>query len=329
MTTTTFAKDNFPSLSFVDYVSPYTPIGVDDLAPDERSLMLLFLSFVTEIDDIDLSHILLVKAAEGGILKEVYGPSLFKREATLVLKVGGLEFPVGQDKSELRLGQLVGTLSFESEPVKIKVKNDDGEEFDFDLYNATCDFMPLDGTELEFRVRCSWNPLKNPQPGVIKATMRRGESITDFFREVPGEGGTILKMQDLGEGEFKVSGIRKFTGGEYGDSYVLDLTDGQSVWARNNVLDVLKSGWKMPADKPVTLLIANIQQRKEGKYSLDCALKLREPRDPNQPKLAAAKKPNVSVINGTAPVGAKQLVASASGTFKPAGDNTDPDDIPF
>lgn len=322
MTTYSFRKEEFPSLAFEEYLNTWSSLGIEELSPSEAELMTIFLSYAGDYDSLDLSNVLLVKAAEGGILKDVYGPSLFKKQDDqLVLKVGNNEFEVRQEKMSLFVGQLEGTLSFEDRPTKIKLKDANGEEYEVEIYNATCDLMPADGTELEFRVRCSWNSESNPQPGAIKAAMRRGESIARYFRAVPAksEGGNTLKMQDLGEGEFKLAGTRKLAGGKYGDSYILELADGRSVWARGTVAEILKTGWEMPKDTPVSLSIANIRERSEGKFSLDCALRLREPRDPNQPR-GAVRKPNVRPIT---PVPAqRQLVAAAI-------DAELVDDIPF
>lgn len=107
--------------------------------------------------------------------------------------------------------------------------------------------------------------------------MEQGQPIYPFFRSIP-TGTSILKMQELGEGEYLVKDIEEAEPGEYGKNFILHLGNAPSVWARGNVQNLLRRGWKLPQGQPVTLAVNKIQQTSNG-HRVNCALWMIEPRN--------------------------------------------------
>jgi hypothetical protein len=333
-----FTKDNFPSLSFTEFLGPWNQVALEDLSTNEQEFMSVFLSYAAGDDaEPNVEDILLVKAAAGGILKDVYGPSLFQGgDGELILKVGANSFPVKHVGGlEWRVGGLEGQISFESKPIKVKQKDSSGsgEEYEVELYPANLELLPDDGSEWQFNCRCSWDISADPTPAKVKQTMKRGESIAHFFRTVPqpGEGGDTFKMQDLGEGEFAVVSIRVIETKNYGDRYVLKLSDDREVWSRGNVEAVLKDDEcrsnvedALKKERPVTLCITSITQRGDRTY-VDCALRFRAPRAAGE---VVADKPKAAKTVNQQKAAAKS-VAPAGATSKVAVGKVEDKDIPF
>lgn len=313
-----FTNEDFVSLGFNEFLSQWNNIGLEDLAEPEAKMMLNFLNLCNTGDgqELDMDNVLLVKAADGGILKQVYGPGVFRRDDALILKVGGNKFAIEQNKTEMTIGGLVGSLSFESKPVKAKIKDEQGDEQEIEIYPATLDLMPSDGSEQEYRVRCHFDAAVEPMPAAIKSAMRGGKSIAKFFKEpsAGGGNGSTIAMKDLGEGEFAVTEINTVETKDGRTSYTLTLDDDRQVWSRGNVDAQLKSGYQIKEGQPLTLVVANIKVRTDGKTSLDCALRERAPRAAGEKVTPKAK--------ATKPV-EKELVAAVAETVP------DFDDMPF
>lgn len=317
-----FSKDDFSSLSLTEFLGQWNQVGLDDLLPKEQEFMSVFLQYCCSFDDenLDTSDILLVKAGDYGVLKDVYGPSIFRNENDeLVLKCGVNEFPVTHvSKDEFKCGALEGSITFDTKATKVKVKTD-GEEYEVEFYPAVIAFIPNDGVEWQFNVRCSLDPATEVSSTKIKNALRRGESIAHHFRPVPkkGEGGNTIKMQELGEGEFPISGIRKVET-QNGDRYIIELASGESCWSRGNVETVLKDDESrgtieaaLKADKPVTLSVTSVTQKGDKCY-VDCALRFREPRNLEDMKAQAKTKKKSAPQTKEAQAGNKVLATAAA-----------------
>ena len=282
MATFNFDKEMFSSLLGQSLVGGYNTIGMGDLDSDEAGNLYRFIGFLGHsIAPFDDTNVLLVKADSYGVLDAVYGASIFQHpEHGLVLKLGANEFPVEVSKSGFKVGSLEGVITFSDKPVKIIIKDKSGEEKEIEYWGATVDLMPENGDELEYKVKCSWQADKEPKPAQIKSLIKKGESIAEFFRPIPtGNGGGIesIKMQDLGEGVYKLSGFRVVTTNDYGDRFILKLEDGREVWSRGNVdiqLAGSPEGWlKQAGLGNVELIVSSCKQRKDGKWSVSCALR--------------------------------------------------------
>lgn len=333
MGTINFDKDDFATLQLEEFVSQWNPIALDELADSEQDIIMTFWQYASngavsfneagEIQGLDATNILLVKAGAGGILDRIYGPSIFKSvdDEHIVLKMGNNTLEVVQTKDGLKVGQLEGSIRFSDEPIKVKIKNDKGEEEESEFYPGTVEFLPEDGEEWMFNVRLALDPKTSPQPVRIKQAIKKGSSILEYLANAPtpSNGIDTMKMQDLGVGEFGVADIQKVNTQNYGDRFILELTDGRKVWSRGGVDTLLKSGWEKPEGQPLTLQIAEIEQR-GNKYFVSCSLRLREPRlaDSDEVKPTATKKPNVKPVTPAKPQ--KELVAAGTDSL---------DDIPF
>lgn len=286
MTSFQFDTETLSFLSLQEYPDTWNPIGSSDF--DELSELLQsmgdtenlvsawskLLHFVNDIgtaqipeQDFDPENLLLVKA-ENGVLQRVYGPVIFRGlppyDEQLILKVGGNEYQVMQTEDKLQVGNLKGGLRFET------VKTMDGS-----ITKATCS-LRVQGETDTFLIPCALDSETNPDQGVIEAAMEQRQPIHRYFRSIP-TGTSILKMQELGEGEYLVKDIEETEPGEYGKNFILHLVNAPSVWARGNVQNMLRLGWKLPQGQPVTLAINKITQTSNG-YRVNCALWMREPR---------------------------------------------------
>jgi hypothetical protein len=306
-----FDQYDYPSLLNQEWSGQWNRIGLNDLTEKEQEGIETFVVLAATSNpeqEIDWSDLLLVKS-EGEILKDVFGPALSKDPDTqeLILEIGANKFPVAQeDKGNLlRCGSLSGEICFAENAQKIKVKDpNSGEYIEVEYFKSWVEFMPqgegngIEGIEVIFKARCRLEPLSNPQPAAIKTALRRGEAIAKYFKPISGgqsnnngDRPPTFKMPELGVGEYQVRGLQFISNGQYGSSFTIHLTDGREVWARGIALTQIREGFpfEVPEDKkvwevnsncnsPVTLVIATITPRENGKYSVDCALRKRLPR---------------------------------------------------
>lgn len=316
----TFNKDEFASLAFEEFTGKWNPIALSELAEAEAEIIRTFLIYCGAMpagedengaelwEGADPTNVLLVRAAEGGILDRIYGPSLFNKEGEVILKLAGCEFPVSVAGNEFKVGTLSGTLSFASEATKIKIKNDAGEEQEIEYFPATLDLMPDDGTEIEYKVNAQFDI--QVKPPTVKAALKRGASIAEYLKPAPtgnGTGTEVIKMQELGEGEFNVSGYRLVETKENGSRYIVQLSDGTELWSRGMVETQLKDGPSRESiDKaiatgdPICLQITDIKKKGDKTY-LNCVLRLRKAMTPEeQAKAKQAKRANAKPVSATA-----------------------------
>lgn len=340
MGTINFNKDDFASLGLQEFLGQWNQVALEDLNTREQEFMSLFIQYCCNFDDsnVNTSDVLLVKAGDYGMLRDVYGPSIFRTEdGGLVLKAGSNEFPVvHKSGQEFTVGALEGTITFASEPIKAKVKKDN-EEYEVEFQPAVMELLPNDGAEWQFNVKCSLDPSTEISSAKIKQALKRGESIAHHFRSVPkkGEGGgNTLKMQELGKGEFAIGWVRSVET-QNGTRYIIGLEDGTECWSRGNVETVLKDDESrttienaLAESKPVTLSITNVMQ-KGDKWYVDCALRFRAPRVLEEIKPGANKR-KPAPQTAAAQAGNKVLAtAAAAGKKVLTAAVADEDSIPF
>lgn len=274
-------RENFASLSLAEYSGTLNAVGLDNLAPKEAELLSLFLVYVESdllnADAIDYDQLLWVRASADGIFQDVYTPSLKSNgEGGLVLQVGVNKFAVTVEDRELVCGGLSGSIAFGQ---TVKYGRSDGSEIEYQT--GFVDFM-VEGDDRLWRVKCAFDPEKDLKAAAIRRAEKEGDAaaLSQFFK-VAGGGDTrtdTFRMEEIGEGEFLVTGIRSVET-KYGENFILTLSDNREVWSRGAVTTLLRSGWQSPKGLPLTLTISNIRPRGEGKFSIDCALRLRAPRD--------------------------------------------------
>lgn len=299
-----FSKEDFSSLSFVEFPGKWNAVGLSDLSIAEQSILINLMALLPnpiDAEEVDNDDLLLVKA-EKGMLKEIYGPSIFQGEKEgLVFKLGGNEFPVTQEGNEFRCGQLVGELQFADKEIVYKDRSGD-EEIEYPFYPCTCVFYN-DEDEAVYRVRFAVDPVADPKPAKIKALCRKGESVAHFLNPVPVKGqggGEAIKMRDMEVGEWAISDIKALPAGQYGPSWILELEDGRSVWAQGLVKTALAGGYERKPGQPLTLAITRIQPSSNGKVYVDCALRQRPPKGGEPGKPEPQKKQAVKPVAATA-----------------------------
>jgi len=345
MATINFRNEDFPSLAMTQFSGKWNPVAMSELGEEEQDFMLVLLLAASDGGEVNQEDILLVRATEdGALLDRVYGPSVFLDPDTneLVLKVGGNSFPVTIEGQNFRVGSLCGPISFEKDPIKRRIKDKDGDDLEVDYYPATIDLLPDDGTDYEFCVNCALAPELEVTRSKVLQMLKKSESIVGFFNCAPkNEGGSAIKMQDLGVGEYALQSVRSIDG-SYGKSFILMLESGQEVWGRGNVDIVLKSQQArieglLEEGQPVTLVVSKIQPRSDGKYRVDCALMLREPREstssatPTKTKTKTKTRQfNDNVVDkGKAKTEAKTKAKAKKAEPVAAGAGNDTGDIPF
>lgn len=295
MTLIKFDKEDFPSLSLIEYSASLQAVGADQMySPDEQKILVDFLgnlipSFLGE--EIDESQLLWIKASEG-MLSEVYPPSIKALESgEIILQLGVNRFLIEIDKEKEKLicGELKGKIEFEEKEKEVVSKKAD-KVTEIKFRPGYVIFRPPSdlGSELEYKVKLALN-LEIPQKiSAMHQAIEAGD-VAKFasFLNLAKKGGDFaetFKMQDLGLGEFEVVGIRSVEGNFNGapkTSWVLELQDGREVWSRGNCDLMLKRGFQLPSDKPLTLCVTRVEEYKDSKgqskYAVDCGFRLRAP----------------------------------------------------
>jgi hypothetical protein len=111
-TTYEFESQNFPSLTLQEFEETWNDIALYSLPENERKSLeyLLENSGIASSSSYKPDKVLLVKA-EKGILKGVYGPSIFRNGDSIILKVGENATPVEQKGDRLIVGKLKGKIN--------------------------------------------------------------------------------------------------------------------------------------------------------------------------------------------------------------------------
>ncbi len=261
-----FEAENFPWINLrEDLNQTWNNLGLTDLSEMEQEglFKLLTSSGISEQEGFNPESVLLIKAT-GGVPTGVYGPSIFRDGEMIILRVGDNTAEVIQSGDRLTIGNLKGKISVTA------AKDSNGDEYP----KAMVSFVSPD-KEI-FKVRISLDSNAKLSVGDLEASIISEDPIVQFLSQVPGQ---VLKMEKLGIGEFQVKAISSSMG-KYGESYKLHLSDGQVVWAKGNTDLLLKAGFYMEVDTPVTLIITHIEEYAPGKFTVTNALRKRLPKLP-------------------------------------------------
>jgi hypothetical protein len=276
----TFGKENFPSLILREDLSEtWNNIALHSLPSEEKNGLSLLLegSGIANSTNFDPDRVLLVKA-QSGILKQVYGPAIFRDGERAILKVGSNEIALNQSGDRYLVGDLKGKIN-------VQTKTDlTGVVYPV----AYCSFV--DKLKNVFKVRIDLDTQnEDVSASAIEATLVNEESILPYLAQVPVQ---AIKMHELGTGEYEVREIVESVG-EYGLSFKIYLMSGLVVWAKENSQILLERGYCKKPDTPLTLVISKIEEIGDGKWQVDNALRERLPRlngastTPNVPTLEA------------------------------------------
>lgn len=258
-----FNASTFPSLVLQDFSETWNDISLSSLPTSESEPLLMLLDGIGASDksEFNPNKVLLVKA-NNGVIQTVYGPAIFQDGENIILKVGDNILPMEQKGALLTIGKLKGKVSV------IEEKDKDGTPYP----KATCSLVSPERNVFKVGVQLAVKEL-NLTTADVEAVLINEESIRELLAYPPA---VALRMQELGLGEYQVTGISE-SEGEYGTSYKLHLSDGRAVWGRGNVNVLLDSGWRPDWTKPVTLIVTRIEKLGDDKFSVDCALRLRLP----------------------------------------------------
>ena len=259
-----FEAENFPFITLQENLNEtWNTLGLNDLQEIEQEglIKLLSASGMTENSNFDPNRVLLVKAS-GGVPTGVYGPCIFRDGNMIILRVGDNATPVVQQGDRLTVGELKGKITV------MAAKGANGNEYPTAQVNFVSPSKDI------FKVRISLDTQNDElSVGDLEAALINEELIINYLGQVPGQ---VIKMHELGVGEFEVKAISS-TNTQYGEAFKLHLGDGRVVWARGNSELLLRSGYQMKADKPLTLTITEIDEYVEGKFKVTNALRERLP----------------------------------------------------
>jgi hypothetical protein len=254
-----FQQKDFPTLTLKEFPDKWNDIALGGLVDAEKDGLIKLLVLLRG-DFNDHTKVLLVEA-DNGILKRIYGPSIFRDGDRLVLKIGENLFPIAEDKGALKVGELTGSLTVVSEQ--------DATGAAYPTMTAT--LLSVADSEDIFVIGVRL--LKGQSfHEVQKATIKK-TSIAKFVAPLPSP---TIKMQDLGVGEYEVLEISEQDSLFGGVSYILHLADGRKVYARGNSHILLNSGWQKHPNRPLTLVVSKVTLD-GNKYSVDNALRERLP----------------------------------------------------
>ncbi len=259
-----FEAENFPFITLQENLNEtWNTLGLNDLQEIEQEglLKLLVGSGIAENSKFDPNSVLLVKAS-GGVPTGVYGPSIFRDGNMIILRVGDNIAPVVQQGDRLTVGDLRGKITVTAS------KDASGKEYPRAQVNLVSPEKEI------FKVRIALDSQNDElSVGEIEAALINEEPIINYLGQVPGQ---VMKMHELGIGEFEVKAVSS-SKTQYGESYKLHLGDGRVVWARGNSDLLLKAGYQIKADVPLTLTITEIEEFSEGKFKVTNALRERLP----------------------------------------------------
>lgn len=244
----TFDDSSLTSLMFLDYGQTWTFVGYEQLEEDEQVLISRFLGYLPQIEEeINLDKLLLVKADEHHALDRVYGPTIYRREKNIILKVGDNEFPVKQDGNELVCGELRGSIDFDGDERSVKIKKD-GKEEQYKVQNCFVSFVVMtegatDNNIYQCAIRTA--PESNPIKASVIVALRQKKNVAQFFAEPAAQGTGAVKMRDMAEGVYKLVGSEPYVG-DYDPTHIIETEDGVKFWAQGMIKKALDSGKQIP-----------------------------------------------------------------------------------
>lgn len=313
-------KDEFTSLFDIDYAGQWTNVSIDELTEGEQQIIHQFHKLAavpgTELDP----DVLLVQAKDG-FLQDIYAASLRRGEDSeegepggLAVKLGGNTYPAAIEASERKVGsrtikeyiilcgELFGTVAFADKDSDAEIKIDNTPT-KVTYTRCWVDFSA--GGADEWRVPLTLDLTQQPSKQAVLDAIADG-SLATLLKPVSGGGGngSARGMAELGEGQFKVIGLRQVATGN-GDRWLIDIDGQGEVWSRGGAdrqLFSVETKAKIDAALAagtLTLKVGNIQEKqtKDGKkIYLDSTFRMPKA----EPAAAAAGKPAKATTSSAA-----------------------------
>lgn len=248
MATIDFSESVFSSLIFKDYAKQWETIGLTELDKTEQELFSRFLSYLPTIE-FDESDLLLVKTSDEG-LDKIYGPTIYRQDNKIVLKVGANLYPVTQKGEELTCGQLQGSIDFTGDERQIKIQVN-GKETKCMVQDCSVGFVCVakgSNDQNLYQVAIRTAPETNPIMSNIRVALKQKRNFAQFLAEPATGNGGALKLRDLEiDIPYTLVSSKPFSG-NYGDTYLVECEDGTKIWAQGLLLKALDSGKIIPDD---------------------------------------------------------------------------------
>lgn len=264
-----FNAPDFAALRGVRYKDEWTNFADKNLPGTFRDALTMLLS-VAGVPFDGENNTLLIKS-KAGLFDRTYSPAVYNKEGVVTIRWGKLAIPLqafidgGADVSLAEVG------------------NGDVKDYVVTILVLEADGYP-DGISMNFALRIEGELKNRPSFQTFVAAFKSKNSKEKFppmLQAFPtGEGGNTKKLQDLGIGEFEVIGYSCRSGGQFGDSYSVHLSEskengefaGLKVYANKSIQPQLQAGVTISPAMPATLVISDIKQNKTGKTVVDCAL---------------------------------------------------------
>jgi hypothetical protein len=266
-------------------------LGLDPAELPEIAVIELFDTLIEKLKPsvtgtYDENHVLTVKADANGMIEQVYGPAIFKKDGEIVVKVGANLFPLTIKGTEASVGELLGDV----EVLERDGRNEDGAEekylaVSWDVYFPA----PLDETvEIPFVL----DGENKTNKAKFKQALKQGD-ITPYLREA-GTGGNWVSMNDLEIGEYEMTAlVANDPHPEYGVSWTMTLAGVGDVRSKGKqfhsklAIRAPKLMALLKAGQPVTLLVSSKKELSQGiQVNADFFI-----RPPKADRLVKAAKP--------------------------------------
>lgn len=273
-------RDEFASLFDQDYSGQWTNIEIGDLTATEQQIIKSFHDAAAPGTELQ-PEVLLVQA-ENEMLKEIYAASLRQgAEGALVVKLGGNIYPAEIQTSERKIGrrvikeyivtcgELFGSVEFADKDSEADVKIDN--TLTKVSYTRCWVDFGAGGSDL-WRVPVTLDLTKQPTKQNVLDGVADG-TLASLLKPVAGGSRSEAKgMQELGEGMFRVIGLRTVAT-QNGDGWLIDIDGFGEVWSRGGAEKQLNNAEQLAkfqtalSNGTLSLKVANIQEKqtKDGK----------------------------------------------------------------
>lgn len=264
----------FTSLLMREFTEPWTQLGLKDFEGRDLETMTKLIGFLPEIELFDPDFLVLTKSDKGGSIEKTFRIGVYRDGNELVLLLGSNGFPMQQNGGLLTCGQLKGMIATET------------IDADKKTFATTCNLRSpsVDGVIYSFEVGV-W--LDNKDGSVKKSDIDGviidGNDLVDYLEQKPTRPDKLISLVMTEDGEivdlpleFAVKTVTLQAAGtesQYGDSFIIHLRNGKSVYASGNSDRLARSlhdnGEALPGSdsNPWKLVISSCYKQGEGKDS--------------------------------------------------------------